>query len=264
MPKIAAILYWGKSTGWRAALAWALYRIKLALGLRPSTLRIRPRLARYPLTARLGSSDLNVFQQIFQENEYACMRDIKSPHLILDLGANVGYSSAYFLSCFRAATVVAVEPDPENYRQCRSNLIHYGARAQVVQGAVWSKCSRLTFSRPISGQGSEWGVQVVAGEPAEADGVDAWDIPTLLKMAGAEVIDILKVDIERSELEVFGVSSSLWLPKVRNICIELHGPDCEKVFFDALNDYDYDLGRSGELIICRNLRSRDRLPPPFV
>ena len=72
-------------------------------------------------------------------------------------------------------------------------------------------------------------------------------------MTGGEQIDILKVDVERSELEIFGDTSSSWLPRVRNICIELHGADCREVFLRALKDFEYDLGVSGELTLCRNL-----------
>ena len=70
-------------------------------------------------------------------------------------------------------------------------------------------------------------------------------------------MDLLKVDIERAELTVFGESAGSWLHRVRNICIELHGKDCEEVFFSALNDFDYELEHYGELTICRNLRARE-------
>jgi hypothetical protein len=62
----------------------------------------------------------------------------------------------------------------------------------------------------------------------------------------------LKVDIEGSEREVF--RSGPWLSMVRNICIELHGPDCEAAFNQALNGFEYDRSISGELTIARNLR----------
>jgi len=39
-----------------------------------------------------------VFEQIFIGEEYSCLCDLKDTLLILDLGANVGFSSAYFLS----------------------------------------------------------------------------------------------------------------------------------------------------------------------
>jgi hypothetical protein len=73
-------------------------------------------------------------------------------------------------------------------------------------------------------------------------------------MARVSQIDLLKVDIEGGELELFSGNTN-WLTSVRNICIELHSADCERVFFDALKGFSYDLDRSGELTICRNIRS---------
>lgn len=249
---------WVKSAGWRAALTWAVYRTKTALGFQqPPSLKIKPHRAKYPVIARLsGSSDIAVFRQIFQVDEYACIRDIPSPYLILDLGANVGYSSAYLLSCFPTATVVAVEPDPDNFEICRNNLAPYGDRAQLVHGAVWYKRCRLAVVRGFN-NGCEWATQVRESEGSEDEAtIEGWDVPGLLQLAGGKQIDLLKVDIERSELGVFGANSSWWLPKVRNICIELHGADCREVFLRALEDFEYAIGSSGELTICRNLRRK--------
>ena len=108
-----------------------------------------------------------------------------------------------------------------------------------------------------AGDGREWATQVRESNGREDDAtVEGWDIPSLLELAGGREIDLLKVDIEGSELEIFDNNSSRWLPKVRNICIELHGPDCEKAFLRALGDFDYDLERAGELTICWNLRRK--------
>lgn len=248
---------WIRSVGWQGTSAWVASEAKAALGIRaPPTLTIKPRQAQHPVVARLrGSSDMNVFSQIFAWDEYACLRSVSSPRWILDLGANVGYSSAYFLSCFPTASVIAVEPDPDNCKLCRRNLAPYGKRARVVHGAVWSTRSRLALSRGTFGDGREWATQVTAG--ADREGlVEGYAIPSFLEMTGGERIDILKVDIERSELDLFGNHSSSWLRAIGNICIELHGADCEKVFFEALRGFDYSLRRSGELTVCLNLRPR--------
>ena len=208
-----------------------------------------------------GSSDISVFDQIFVSEEYSCLRDLKDIRLVLDLGANVGFSSAYFLSCFPESRVLAVEPDERNVTLCKTNLLPYGHRALVLHGAVWSKSRRLRLAQGIYGDRREWATQVV--EPtneAEAEvvstDVQGWDLQALIDMAGGGTVDLLKVDIERAELAVFGISVSTWLPRVRNICIELHGKDCEEMFFAALKDFEYELGHSGELTVCRNLRSR--------
>lgn len=257
--KIGLFESWRRSAGWQPASAFAGHRIKGALGLSQSaTLTIKPRQAMYPVSARLGgSSDMEVFSQIFVIDEYSCVSDIASPGLIFDLGANVGYSSVYFLTKFPTANVVAVEPDPANFEVCLRNLTPYGHRVKTVCGAVWSSCSKLALSRGTFGDGREWASQVREFEGNdELLEVEGWDIPSLLNLAKGEQIDLLKVDIEGSEIDLFGPQSLAWLPKVRNICIELHGPRCEEVFFHALKEFDYQLGRFGELTVCKELRPK--------
>lgn len=251
---------WTKACGWRVALTWAVYGMMRKLGFQQPAgrIKIKPRDAIYPVIARLGgASDMSGIQQIFVENEYSCMRDIIPLDFILDLGANVGYSSAYFLSCFPNATVVAIEPSPDNFELCRQNLLPYGDRAKVVLGAIWSERSSLVISRGAFGDGREWATQVQESQGVEGEAtVEGWDVRSLLHLVGGTQVDLLKCDIERSEIQLFGGNCSSWLAGVRNICIELHGPDCSQVFFNALKDYDYDFGRSGELTICRNLRPK--------
>ena len=250
--------WWRLASAW-AALRWSLIRVRQALGVgEPRQWRVRPRRVRYALTARLrGSSDMKVFWQIFTFDEYSVLRNLQGVSLVLDLGANVGYSSAYFLSCFPGARVVAVEPDDQNVAVCRANLKPYGDRALVLHGAVWSGTTSLSLSNGAAGDGNEWARRVTQAPEGAAGKVQAWDVGTLIDKSGAKVVGLLKVDIEGAELEVFGTGASAWLTKIRNICIELHGPDCEEAFFNALAGFDYDLEHSGELTICRNMRPGD-------
>jgi hypothetical protein len=74
-----------------------------------------------------------------------------------------------------------------------------------------------------------------------------------MALCGAREIDLLKIDIERSELELFSRHTGDWLPRVRNLCIELHDTDCRDVFFSALSSYTYTLRTQGDLTICQNL-----------
>ncbi|MGA2167209.1 MAG: FkbM family methyltransferase, partial [Terracidiphilus sp.] len=223
----------------------------------PHSWRVHPRQAQYTLTVRLrGSSDWDVFGQIFIQEEYSCMRSLENVSLVLDLGANVGYTSAYFLSSFPNARVIAVEPDERNVAVCRCNLKPYGDRVLLLHGAVWSECTNLCLSRGTYGDGREWATQVLQPSDSSAGDVQAWDLSSLIDMAGAAEVDLLKVDIERAELAVFGETAKAWLPKVRNICIELHGPDCEETFFNAVSGFDYELETSRELTICKNIRAK--------
>jgi FkbM family methyltransferase len=193
-----------------------------------------------------------VFHQIFVAEEYSVLRELKNVSLVLDLGANVGYSSAYFLTCFPTARVVAVEPDERNVAVCRINLTPFGSRALILHGAAWPESTRLCLSK--ADDGMEWATRVSAPIEGGAGEVQAWDMNSLIAIAGGTTIDLLKIDIEGAELVLFGDTAKQWLPQVRNICIELHGADCEEAFFNALADFEYELEYSGELTICRDLR----------
>ena len=124
---------------------------------------IRSKYAKFPLICRIRTSDLRVFRQIFVEREYSCLDDVVNPGLIIDCGANVGYSSAYFLSRFPLCKVISVEPDPDNYQTLAKNLAPFGDRSTVIWAGVWSHTTRLVISETRNGPGNEWGRQVREG-----------------------------------------------------------------------------------------------------
>jgi FkbM family methyltransferase len=201
----------------------------------------------YPVLARTASSDLAVFDQIFVEREYRCLDYVRKAGLVIDLGANVGYSSAYFLSRFPECTVLAVEPDANNFALLQRNLAPYGDRWHALQAAVWWRSEMLQFKQPAT-QGQEWARAVepgVANEPV----IRAVTIPELLASVPFDRISILKVDIEGAELGIFGHDTS-WLGLVDNIVIELHDETCRKTFLQATSCWAGSFGTCGELTYC--------------
>jgi len=247
---------WIRRVGLRPTLYWLFLRLCNKLGLSgPERWSVHPHQVQHTLTARLrDSSDMKAFNGIFILEEYAALRDLGNVLLVLDLGANVGFSSAYFLNCFSKSRVLAVEPDERNLAICRINLQAYGDRVQLLHGAVWGEQTTLSLSRGNFRDGREWSTQVTQPLHGQAGDIQAWDVASLIEMAGGTRVDLLKVDIERAELAVFDDKAKRWLSKVRNICIELHDQECENAFFHALADFDYAVERSGELTICRHLR----------
>ncbi len=258
LEQISLVRRYAKSIGWSAALGIRFSDFLARMGIRKgSLLRVEIKNAQYPLFMRIGSSDREVLAQIFMEREYEPIA-VGSARTILDLGANVGYSSAYFLSKYPDASVLAVEPDSGNYAMCGRNLEPYGSRARVVHGAAWPERSKLAVDRGGWRDGREWTAQVrpAKEESTTSESVEGYDMPSLIELSGATEIDLLKIDIERSELELFARNTESWLPRIRNLCIELHGADCEAVLFRALADYSYHLSRTGELTVCSDLRAR--------
>lgn len=246
---------WSESAGVWSALQLEMHRLAVRLGFPDEgELQLRPRQSQRQLIIRLGqTSDLRVFRDLFVQEQYGFARQLNGIGTVLDLGANVGYASAFFLSVFPECRLIAVEPDLVNAELCVRNLQPYGDRATVLEGAVWSRNSKLTVERGVHGDGLDWASQVRETKREDtAPAVDAWDMPTLLGKLGGSV-DLLKIDIEGAEREIFSGDTS-WLGRVRHLCIELHGPDCERALDEAMAPYSCDRWVDGELTICTNIR----------
>jgi FkbM family methyltransferase len=199
----------------------------------------------FPVKARPKTSDLEVFSQILAFNEYRCVDGIKAPKLIVDLGANVGYSSAYFLSRFDGSRVIAVEPDPDSFSMLLANVARYSDRITTLNAAVWPRQERLSLNH--IGQGAEWGASV---SPSADGNVNVVTIPELLKLSGMDRISLLKIDIEGAEVELFSSGSESWLPLVDNIVIELHSEEARKAFFSKIDRSRFAISTCDELIVC--------------
>jgi hypothetical protein len=103
-------------------------------------------------------------------------------------------------------------------------------RVDVVEAAAWPRPARLTLVDPGKGF---WGMRVTEDAAGE---VAAVTIPELLDRAGADRIDILKIDIEGAEAELFSENTA-WLGRVGVLVLELHDrfvPGCRAALDGAI------------------------------
>ena len=211
----------------------------------------------HPLALRDGRSDPFFFGQIFLDEEFAPTRGL-DVSTIIDLGGNAGLASVWFLNVFPRARVVTIEANPDNYPSLEANLHPYGHRATVVKGGVWWRRTALALVR----RQNEGDAHVREAAPGDnpADLMEGWDIPALMELVGFTRIDLLKIDIEGAEVDLLLKDADRWLPHVRNLSIELHGPECEAALERALAPYTYQRQMLGELIFCFHLRPKELLP----
>lgn len=237
--------------GWMAAAHYAVQRAHGRVAPPSTQLRLYSKHARHPLYARSGTSDVDVYEQIFLWREYQCLDHVRDASLIVDCGANVGFSAAYFLSRFPDAQVIAIEPDPGNFAQLERNLAPYGERVLRWRTGVWSRPARLVMSSDSWGDDREWARTVREARPGESGGMEAIDVATILARSGHERISILKVDIEGAEKVVFG-GPCPWLRYVDNIAIELHNRECEAVFAKAIEGAGFAVSKwkGAQLTVC--------------
>ena len=75
-----------------------------------------------------------------------------------------------------------------------------------------------------------------------------------MEMYGIEKIDVLKIDIEGSEKEVFELGAETWLPKVKTMVLELHDrvkKGCTAALVNALKTREYFIEPFCESIVVR-------------
>lgn len=125
----------------------------------------------HPALARPRTSDYQVFRQVCIWREYQPLAELSGIDSILDLGAKVGYISAFLLSRFPSAKCLSVEPDPGNFRLIQRNLEPYGDRAKAIRGGAWNKCCYLAVAASPYRGGAEWTRQV---EERPAGGPDSF------------------------------------------------------------------------------------------
>jgi FkbM family methyltransferase len=217
-------------------------------------LPLRTPLAEFELSARPGASDVEVFHQVFVEREYSALDDLADVKLVIDCGANVGYSSAYFLSRFPKCRLIAVEPEPGNCAILRKNLAPYGDRVQVIQAGIWPKPAHLAIAWGYR-DGRDWAVQVRECGPGEKSDLIGIDVASLIDESGFDRVSLLKMDIEGAEALLFAEGQTDWLDRVDALAIELHddsafGPATE-LFERAMAGRPFAIATQGEVTFCR-------------
>jgi FkbM family methyltransferase len=243
-------------TGWKGAFVIKPVPrfLRKLLGIESKQISMPLRGYEHPVTMRYGSSDPAMFHQMFIFQEYACIADLCDVRTILDAGANVGFASLRLLKMFRDAHIVAVEPDSTNFDILKMNLGNYAERVSLVQSGIWSHPAPL---KVINSGLEACAVEVRECELGETPDLESIDIESLMTQSHLTSIDLLKMDIEGSERLVFSRGVEKWLPKVRNLVIELHGDACQKALFSALAEYDYETLTYGELTVCKRIRRKN-------
>lgn len=167
---------------------------------------------------RRGDSDIRVFKQIFLDEVYHFFPENFSPIVILDAGANVGYSAVWFASKFPYAKILAIEPEKSNFDLLKKNT---AGRSNIfpVQAGLWFEKS---FLRIHDSKAGSWAFETKVPKAGEKTDVETVTIPELISNYNLTQIDLLKIDIEGAEYELFENQAEEWLPFVNMIMIETH------------------------------------------
>ena len=205
-----------------------LYRKVRYTQKRSSPLSLRVKQAGVnPLLLRPGTTDAQVLWDTFYGKYHLPPLKLRPDCVIVDLGANVGYTVAHFAFLYPKSRIIAVELDKDNYNLASRNIRHFRTRCELIHAAVWSTEKKVMY-RGDEGDG-EWGFHVLEQNPDKRFNlkpqnfktVSAKTIDSIFEKYHLETVDYLKMDIEGAEMVVLqGVMK--WAKCIRSMKVEIH------------------------------------------
>jgi FkbM family methyltransferase len=239
-----------KFFGWQGALALLLKekqsRLQVPVALRTSSLTA-------PFVLRTHSDDLGTFEKVIAYGEYD-LPELEGIRTIVDAGANIGMASIFFAKRFPGARIIALEPEPSNFELLVRNLAEY-PNVVCLRKALWTKRGRVTIFDPGIGTDA-FRASGVDGAGAVDDSlgtVECVSILDLLAEYSLSKIDLLKVDIEGAEKEVFE-SADAWIDRVDAIVIELHDRfkrGCSRAVYNATTMFQREIHKGENVFLLR-------------
>ena len=222
--------------------------LKKKLGIPDVLIKVERKDIKNPFYLRPGTSDISAFDQLFGRHGYDFDAN-PLPEIIMDAGANIGLASIYFANKFPDAKIIAIEPEESNFRLLQKNAAPY-KNIIPLQAALWNRNEEICVVD--SGLG-KWGFMT---EEKKADGgskrnfchyIKGMTVDGIMREYHLLKVDILKIDIEGAEKEVFS-DTSLWIGMVDAIIIELHErmkAGCISSFYNGSKGFDHEW-RNGE------------------
>ena len=204
------------------------------------------------------SSDFDVFLQVFGWFEYQKVVEQYKENFvntnklnIIDAGANIGLTSLFLHDNFEEPIIVCLEPEKDNYKVLEYNLMDK-KNIYKINGGLWSSNTFLNLISDFRDK-NDWSFRVE--ETNDSSGIKAYSINQIVKEYNFEYIDILKIDIEGSEKQIFTANNVdlSFLNSTKCIAIEIHDEfDCREEINAILKDYGFTFFKNSELTIGIN------------
>jgi len=240
--ELAYIFSVAKDLRSRSTLLWHTARFHAANAFNPTTMGGEPftvNLAIRPgydktLLLRPFAGDLFVLYEVLLDRCYFVPRSLLSPNsvqVIIDCGANVGITALFFAGRYPNAKIFCVEAHPENFEVLKQNT-QSEARIIPINAAI---VGQSTGSVRMTSDAPAWGNKLSQNDSGIE--VPAITISEICTQYGLEHIDLLKIDIEGAEEQVFAHAE--FLPRVNLGIIELHGDYSRRKFDIDLAKWDF-------------------------
>jgi len=239
----------GNRYNWRALPRALLvirnpFRLFLALVQRRALAELSVRTPTGPLRLELRNFEsLKTLYSIFCREDYPVSKS--NPHIFIDIGANIGLASAYFLSRNVNNSVICFEPDSANLDYLTRNLATFAGRTTIVERAVATQAGATVLYQSADGKHSSLVPSALAQTPQP---VFACSFAKVLRRTAQESRPtVVKLDVEGMELELVRSVSFLEYRHVHRLICDHQGiaawverPHCRTLRSGYVDDLSFE------------------------
>ncbi len=182
----------------RSAVALAAsYRSILTSSTDPTPVAARVRINGRVFPLAFRKCDIFTLAEVIYERQYRLRVPLPDRPVIVDAGANFGAAAAWFLAHHPDADLHCFEPQSENFRLLSANL---GGRPNVALHRAAVGAHAGTVALHLAAHGAEHST-VAGAAGAATEVVPAVRLADYLATAGLDRVDLLKLDVEGSEID---------------------------------------------------------------
>jgi len=178
---------------------------------------------KYTLYSRDDTDD-SVIYEVFKSQEYSRTKEIlqKATHGVIDIGAHIGTFVLYARAHNATVPIFAYEPLEENYtllkRHIKENHLSHVVSSQVaVGGHAGESVLQVSQNNHNNSLGTPLDDKVLREQKVQTVVLDR-----IFSKNRLEVCDLLKVDCEGAEYDIFTHTSPETFAKIRAIMMEYH------------------------------------------
>jgi len=161
---------------------------------------------------RPKSASIYTMKEVLLEESFDYGSEVDT---IVDVGAQIGLKTLYFIRMYHDAKIISIEPDKENYNLLEKNTSNKN-NAVTINKPLWS---RVESFKKIEGNGRNKHMFL----PCKEGRYISTTIEKNMEKYELENIDMLKIDIEGAEKFIFSnPETNRWLSSTNLIEIEVH------------------------------------------
>lgn len=196
-----------------------------------------------------ASSSIDTYLEVFKHNNHMVLPDFKGKKdkIVFDVGANEGFYTVGMKENNPNLKIVAIEPVPSTFNLLKKNVNSNKLKNVILKNlALTKEKGKITFEvvpeatmiggLDIAMQKRSW----VDTKRIQKITVASTTLKDLCNKLKINQIDILKLDVEGSELDILK-SSKDFLPNIRKIVIEWHSEKLKKGCKDFLKKNGFKL-----------------------